>query len=261
MRVYSCRGSVSTLARGAGLDDLTAPQHRDLVGDLGDDAEIVRDEKDAGAVLAAHLADQRQDLRLRGDVERGGGLVGDEQARVEYQRHRDHDPLALPAGELMRIRRDHAPPARSSPRRESWPACAASLGGAHRRVERQHFVDLLAAREHGVERGHRLLEHHRHAACSAAREASAAGAEHVLAVEQDAPRRHRAMPAGSSPIVACAITDLPDPDSPTRQTISPAPTLMLASRTARSRSPVARQRDRKAANLEDRRGSSAKSCS
>ena len=49
------------------------------------------------------LANQVENLRLNRDVERGGRLVGDEQLRLARQRHRDHHPLAHPAGELMRI--------------------------------------------------------------------------------------------------------------------------------------------------------------
>ena len=41
---------------------------------------------------------------------------------------------------------------------------------------------------------------------------------------------------GESPMTACAITDLPEPDSPTRQTISPRPTVRLTSATAWARS-------------------------
>src|SRR5215471_13139678 len=43
---------------------------------------------------------------------------------------------------------------------------------------------------------------------------------------------------GSSPITACAVTDLPEPDSPTTQTISLAPTVRLIPRTACGRSPT-----------------------
>src|SRR5438552_4563243 len=42
---------------------------------------------------------------------------------------------------------------------------------------------------------------------------------------------------GNSPITACAVTDLPEPDSPTTQTISLAPTERLMPRTACGRSP------------------------
>ena len=42
-------------------------------------------------------------LRLHGDVERGGRLVGDQQLRRAGERHGDHRPLALAARELERI--------------------------------------------------------------------------------------------------------------------------------------------------------------
>ena len=47
--------------------------------------------------------EQLQDLRLGGDVERGRRLVGDQQLRLVGERHRDHRPLAHPAGELVRV--------------------------------------------------------------------------------------------------------------------------------------------------------------
>src|SRR5690349_5142482 len=43
---------------------------------------------------------------------------------------------------------------------------------------------------------------------------------------------------GNSPITACAVTDLPEPDSPTTQTISLEPTVRLMPRTACGRSPL-----------------------
>src|SRR5690349_12385810 len=43
---------------------------------------------------------------------------------------------------------------------------------------------------------------------------------------------------GSKPITACAVTDLPEPDSPTTQTISLAATVRLMPRTACGRSPL-----------------------
>ena len=51
----------------------------------------------------AELDEQLHDLRLRRDVQRGGGLVGDQQLRIPGQRDRDHHPLAHAAGELVRV--------------------------------------------------------------------------------------------------------------------------------------------------------------
>ena len=86
-----------------GLDDLAVLHHADPVGDLAHDAEIVGDEQHRHAEAGLQVLQQRQDLRLHGDVERGGRLVGDQQVRLVGERHRDHDALALPAGELVRI--------------------------------------------------------------------------------------------------------------------------------------------------------------
>ena len=56
-----------------------------------------------GAVVVAQVPQQFQDLRLHGDVQGRGRLVGHDQARVQGQRGRNHDALLLPAGELVRV--------------------------------------------------------------------------------------------------------------------------------------------------------------
>ena len=56
--------------------------------------------------LSSH--DQVENLRLDGDVERGGRLVGDQQRGLVGKAHREHDALAHAAGELVRIGVDRA---------------------------------------------------------------------------------------------------------------------------------------------------------
>ena len=56
-----------------------------------------------GVELALQVAHQVEDLRLHGDVQRGGRLVGDQQLGVAGQRHGDHRALAHAAGELVRV--------------------------------------------------------------------------------------------------------------------------------------------------------------
>ena len=48
-------------------------------------------------------ADQIENLRLDGDVERRRRLVCDQQARITGERHGDHHALAHAAGHFMRI--------------------------------------------------------------------------------------------------------------------------------------------------------------
>ena len=82
----------------------------------------------ASPKVALQLLEQREHLRLHHHVERGRRLVGDQEARVARERHRDHHPLALPAGELVRVvvgpARRGARPARAARRPR---ACAPRL--------------------------------------------------------------------------------------------------------------------------------------
>ncbi len=91
--------------RGAGgaLDHAPGIHHGDLVGHFGDHAEVVGDQDDRHAGLLLQVAQQVEDLRLHGDVERRGRLVGDQQVGLAGQRHGDHHALAHAAGHLVRV--------------------------------------------------------------------------------------------------------------------------------------------------------------
>jgi hypothetical protein len=62
----------------------------------------VGDEDERRARLAPQVAQQVQHLALHGDVERGGGLVGDQHVGPERERERDHHALPHPARKLVR---------------------------------------------------------------------------------------------------------------------------------------------------------------
>ena len=96
-------GGADHLAHRADLGDAPGVHHRDPVGGLGDHAHVVRDEHHRGAALARQALEQLDDLRLDRHVERGGRLVGDDQARFGAQGERDHHALAHAAGELVRV--------------------------------------------------------------------------------------------------------------------------------------------------------------
>ena len=74
-------------------------------GPPGHDAEVVRDEHHRHVALALLLLQQVEDLGLHGDVERGRGLVGEQQLRAARERDGDHDALAHASGELVRVLR------------------------------------------------------------------------------------------------------------------------------------------------------------
>src|SRR5436305_10175941 len=137
----------------------------------------------------AQPGDQLQHLPLHGHVERGGRLVGDQELRLVGDRHRDHHALLLPAGKLVRIG--------AQPRARLWDAdlrqeLRRSLersARAHAAVELQHFRHLLADREHGIERAHRLLEHRGDLAPAQRAQAGLRHAEQVLAAIEHPTRR------------------------------------------------------------------------
>ncbi len=85
------------------LDDLALLHHADPFRDPAHDAEVMGDEQDRHPEAGLQILEKLENLRLHGDVERGGRLVGDQEIGLVGERHRDHHALALAAGELVRI--------------------------------------------------------------------------------------------------------------------------------------------------------------
>lgn len=70
--------------------------------------QIVGDEQQAEAAFGAQGAQEGEDLRLGGDVQGAGGLVGQQQPRFGGQRAGDDDALEHAAGEFVRALADPA---------------------------------------------------------------------------------------------------------------------------------------------------------
>ena len=64
------------------LAQLAEVHDRDLVAHVLHDREVVRDEDQREAVLALHVFEKVQDLRLHRDVQRGYRLVADDELGV-----------------------------------------------------------------------------------------------------------------------------------------------------------------------------------
>ncbi len=109
----------------------------------------------------------------------------------------------------------------------------------------EHLGDLVADPHHRVERGHRLLEDHADLAAAHVLHRGLVEREQVAPVEPDRARRPASPPCGSRPITACAIIDLPEPDSPTTQSISPAAIAARRPRPRSARSASRRQGERR----------------
>ena len=96
-------GAREDLGGGARFDDLALGHDAHAGGHRADDAEVVGDEQEGHAQRGLEPAQQFEDLRLDGDVEGRGGLVGDQEVGLVGQGHGDHHALALPSRELVRI--------------------------------------------------------------------------------------------------------------------------------------------------------------
>src|SRR5258706_3394616 len=176
----------------ADLDDPPRVHDRDAIGGLRDHAHVMRDQHHRCAVVAAQALEQRDDLRLDRDVERGGRLVGDDEARVGAQGERDDDSLAHTAGKLVREMVD-APLGRGDADfAEELDRALARGRGRERQVRLGGVGDLAADGVERIQRRERGLED-----CA---DAPSAGLAHLLAGKVvDASSFEEDLAAGDSP--------------------------------------------------------------
>ncbi len=147
-------GHVARLHRFAGI------HHAQPVADIEDQAEVVADEQDRGAVLVPQILHQIDDPRLHRHVERGGGLIKDQERGLRHQRHGDHDALLLAARKLVRIGPEDAVGVGQA---HVGHDLAGELPGfvlGHAFVDHRHFGKLRADPHGGVQAGHRFLVDH-----------------------------------------------------------------------------------------------------
>lgn len=88
---------------GSFFHDAAGVHDREAVGEAGDGSEVVGDVDDADAGVPPEPLDLLEERRLSEDVEAGGGLVEDQQRRLEDDGLGDGDPLLLASGELVGI--------------------------------------------------------------------------------------------------------------------------------------------------------------
>ena len=135
--------------------------HRDAVGQLSHNTQVVRDKQQAHVQLVTQFPQQRQYLRLYRHVQRRCGLVGNQQLGSREQGHSDHHALAFAAGELMW--KIIQPFGRVAYARSFQTVQNFSPRGlfAHPPVQGEHFIELFLQAVQRVEGNHRLLEDHR----------------------------------------------------------------------------------------------------
>ena len=227
---------------------------------VGDDGEVVADVERRDAVRVAEVAHGAQHVRLRRHVEAGGRLVEHDHARPAREGHREADALLLAARELVRVAaqelvgRRAAQPRRAS-RRAARPARVVVADAPKPCTSR---VSSWSDAQDGVQRRARDPAARRRRSRRAARAAVGRASEQdLVAVDRDARRAPIRAPRRVCPSSARPTVDLPEPDSPTSPSTSPA---RIANEISSTMS-TPRRRDLDAQVLDDDRNCRARSSS
>src|SRR6185437_59535 len=146
------------VAQRADFGDAPGIHDRHAVGSLGDDADVVGDQHDSRAMVAAELLDEGDDLRLDRHVERRGRLVGDDELRIAAQRQRDDDALAHAAREVVGVVVEALGRGRDADFGEQLDRARAGLARRHLAVRGNRLDELSADAVERVEAGQRILE-------------------------------------------------------------------------------------------------------
>ena len=116
----------------------------------GEHTKIVCDEKKGSLSLASELVQKAYNLGLRGNVQRCGGLVADEEIRLAGEADRYHDTLQHATGEFVRILREYPRRIRNFDRLEKIERFFPHGALLFSLVESYGFFDLASNRERRV---------------------------------------------------------------------------------------------------------------
>ena len=128
---------------------------------------------------------QVENLRLDGDVERGGRFVREQERGLVGKSHRQHDALAHAAGKLMRIAVDGAFRRGDAHAPEQRHRALERLLLVEHAVHQHGLGELARDLEHRIERRHRVLEHHGDAVAAHVAQLFLRHLHDVAALEQD----------------------------------------------------------------------------
>ena len=222
-RVYGCAEERKSTRSEPISTSRPAVHDGDPVRERRHDGEVVADVQRRDVVEVAQRAHGLEHVGLRRHVEAGRRLVEHDHPRPAGERHREPDPLLLPARELVRIapqeraRRRAAGPPRASP----TGARGARPAVVPKRVRLERLLELHADPDRGVERRAGILRHVGDGAAAQRGEGrpDRARARSCRRSRRGPPRSRaprRVCPSSASPTVV-----LPEPDSPTSPSTSP----------------------------------------
>ena len=215
-------GGPVDVVSGGTFDDSAGVHNVDGIGVAGYDAEVVRDDNDGGAAFLGESADELEELGLDGDVDGGGGFVGEEDLGLATEGHGDHDALPHATAHVVRIVVEPTSGVGYADFFEELTGAGVGGSSGEAEVHFEGLGELTANGEDGVERRHGLLEDNGNVLAASASHLVVAELEQVRAVEKDLAFYDLAWGEGMRRIRESALTVLPHPLSPTRPIVSPA---------------------------------------
>ena len=170
----------------AELDQVPALHHRNTVGKLSNQRQVVRDQQHRHTEFLLQRIEQCNDLALNGDIKRRGGFVSNQEPRPAGKRHGNQNPLSLAARDFMRISSRAAFGIADLCSGEERLCLAQGLTAAQPLMTLEQFSDLIARGEQRVERAHRLLKNDRNVSPPDPAHIGQVGGQQVTAIEHDA---------------------------------------------------------------------------
>ena len=161
-----------------------------MVTDFRHGAQVVRDEEDRAVDLGAEVAQEVQDLCLKRDIERGGDLVRDQQRGSAEKSHGDGDPLAHSTRKLVRVPIKLRRRIRDTDFAQHLDGPIRQGGPAEGPVAVLGVQEMPADGPRRIERGHRILEHHRDGRAAQRAHPGLGQARDVMPADADRAARH-----------------------------------------------------------------------
>ena len=163
------------------FDHLAKVHDRDIIGEVLDDGEVVRDENIRQAHVALELLEQVEYLRLNGHVQRRHRLVADDELGIDRKRAGDAYTLAAASVQLMGIDVDISFGKADGLHKLKRAPVDIGLGGEQLMLDYRLAYELADGLA-GGKRGEGILEHHLHLLTQAAHFPAGIGSD-ILAVK------------------------------------------------------------------------------
>ena len=148
------------LQGGAAFDNPPGVHHGDAVAHLGHDAEVMGDEDQRHIGLPLQVFEQAEILGLDGHIERGRGLVGQQQAWLTGDGDGPGHPLAHATAHLMRKGRHTLLWRTNAYLLQQLDDAPLQAAAAQTAMQAQRLGNLHAHGKGRVERSHGILQNH-----------------------------------------------------------------------------------------------------